>query len=103
MATAMEATTAIQDKVFSAMQIGQNAMLESVKGWADTVETVYAKLPDLMTSEPIKPTKMFEMTLGFTERVMSSQQEFATKLFEAMVPATKAATNAAAAAVKPKP
>ena len=33
--------------MLSAMQIGQKAMLDGVKSWADTVETVYAKLPDL--------------------------------------------------------
>ena len=64
MATALEATTAIQDKMFSALQIGQKAMLDGVKSWAETVETVYAKLPDLMTADPIKPTQFMETTLG---------------------------------------
>ena len=102
MATTIEATAAIQDKMLSSMQIGHKAMLDSVKSWADTIETVYAKLPDLMKAEPIKPTKLFEMTLGFTEKVMSSQQEFTTKLFETMMPVTKAAGAAATAAAKPK-
>ncbi|HEX7276294.1 MAG TPA: hypothetical protein VF244_02875 [Acidimicrobiales bacterium] len=99
MATALEATTAIQDKMFSALQYGQKAMLDGVKVWADTVETVYAKLPDLMTAEPGKPTKMFETTVAFTEKVMASQQDFTTKLFEAMMPVAKAA----ASSVPPKP
>jgi hypothetical protein len=106
MATALEATTAIQDKMFSTMQIGQKAMLDSVKSWAETVETVYAKLPELATADPIKPTQLMELTLGFSEKLMSSQQDFTTKLFEAMIPATRAATAATAAATsapKPKP
>jgi len=103
MATALEATTAIQDKMLSSMQIGHKAMLDSAKSWAETIETVYAKMPDLITADPIKPAKLFEMTLGFTEKVMSSQQEFTTKLFEAMIPATKAATAAATSAVANKP
>ncbi len=93
MATALDATTAIQDKMFGAMQVGQKAMLDSVKTWADTVETIYAKLPDLMTGEPVKPTKLLETTVAFTEKVLASQQEFTTKLFEAMMPAAKAATT----------
>ena len=89
MATALEATTAIQDKMFSAMQLGQKAMLEGVKTWADTVETIYAKLPDLMTAEPMKPTQAFATTIAFTEKVIASQQDFTAKLFEAMVPAPR--------------
>jgi hypothetical protein len=101
MATALEATTAVQDKMFTALQVGQKAMLEGVKTWADTVETVYAKMPDLMTAEPLKPTQLFETTLAFTEKVLASQQDFTTKLFEAMMPAAKAA--ATASPPKPKP
>ncbi|MEA2686514.1 MAG: hypothetical protein QOE93_1709 [Actinomycetota bacterium] len=92
MATALEATTAIQDKMFSALQVGQKAMLDGVKTWADTVETIYAKLPDLMTAEPMKPTQYFATTIAFTEKVIASQQDFTSKLFEAMLPVAKAAT-----------
>ena len=101
MATAIDATTAIQEKVYSAMKVSQKAMIDSVRSWAETVETVYAKMPDLVSKD--KPNTFFESTLGFTEKVMSSQQEFATKLFEAMSPATRAATAAATATATPKP
>lgn len=105
MANTIEATTAIQDKMFSAMKISQKAMIDSVRGWAETVETVYAKAPDFVTTGKDAPTQWFETTLGFTEKVMSSQKEFTTKLFEAMQPATRAATSAAtsAASATPKP
>lgn len=105
MATALEATTAIQDKMFTALQTGQKAVLDSVKTWADTVETFYAKMPDLMTAqsmnEPVKPAQLFETTLAFTEKVLASQQEFTTKLFETMKPVAKAAANSTPP--KPKP
>lgn len=101
MATAIDATTAIQEKVYSAMQVSQKAMIDSVRSWAETVETVYAKMPDLVTNKD-KPNTFLETTLGFTEKVMSSQQEFTTKLFEAMAPATRAATGAATPAPKPR-
>jgi hypothetical protein len=103
MATTIEATMAIQDKVLSAMQVSQMAMIDSVRSWAETVETVYAKMPDLVAMpDGNKPTQMFETTLAFTEKVMSSQQAFASKLVEAMTPATRAAT-AAATTAPPKP
>ena len=101
MATALEATTAIQDKMFTALQIGQKAMIDGVKTWADTVESVYAKLPDLMTAEPMKPTQMIETTVAFTEKILASQQAFTTKVFEAMMPAAKAAASSVSS-VPPK-
>ena len=39
-----------------------------------------------------------ETTIGFTEKVMASQQEFTAKLFEAMLPVAKAAATPAKAA-----
>ena len=102
MATTIEATMAIQDKVLSAMQVSQKAMIDSVKSWSDTVETVYSKLPEFVTTDPKKPNQLFETTLAFTEKVMSSQQAFTSKLFEAMVPATRAAATTATSVPKPK-
>ena len=37
-----------------------------------------------MTAEPMKPTQLLTTTLGFTEKVLASQQDFTTKLFEAV-------------------
>jgi hypothetical protein len=96
--TALETTTAIQDKLYAGMLVGQKAVIDSVKTWADIVETVYAKFPDLMTAEPMKPSQLMETTLGFTEKVVSSQKDFVAKLVEAAMPVTRMATSAAAKA-----
>ena len=97
MPTAIETTTAIQDKLYAGLQVGQKAVIDSVKSWADIVETVYSKLPDLMTAEPMKPSQMMETTIGFTEKVVASQKEFVTKLMEAAMPVTKVVTKPAPA------
>ncbi len=106
MTTALETTTAIQDKLYAGMIVGQKAVIDSVKSWADIVETMYAKMPDLMKSEPMKPLQLMENTIGFTEKVVSSQKDFFSKLVDAAKPvttiATSAATTAAAKATSPK-
>ena len=100
MTTALETTTAIQDKLYAGMIVGQKAVIDSVKSWADIVETMYAKMPELMKAEPMKPAQLMETTIGFTEKVVASQKEFIAKLVEAATPVTKLATSAATTAAK---
>ena len=95
MPTALETTTAIQDKVFAGIEASQKAVVDYVRAWADTFATTFSKLPELATAEPLMPSQGFETTLGFTERVVASQREFAGRLYEAALPATKAAADAA--------
>jgi hypothetical protein len=98
MPSALETTNAIQDKVFAGIEASQKAVVDYVRAWADTVATTFSKLPELATAEPLKPSQVTETTLGFTEKVVASQREFASRLYEAALPATQAATGAAAGA-----
>lgn len=94
MPTAVDTTNAIQEKVFESIQVGQQALLNSVRSWAETVEVLSSKLPELVSAEPLKPSQVFETSVGFTEKVLNSQREFATRLLEAALPATRSATAA---------
>ncbi|MEO7836214.1 MAG: hypothetical protein ABIS21_01070 [Acidimicrobiales bacterium] len=95
MPTQLETTAMIQAKLFDSMKAGQKAVLDSFSAWSETVEFVASKLPDLAFAEPMKDrTKFYDTTMGFTEKVIASQRDFAGKLLEASMPATKAATSA---------
>lgn len=99
MSSAVETTTAIQDKLLESMQVGQKAMVDVVRSWAEIMETVAAKLPELAsTDSPAKPGQFLETALGFTEKVMNSQREFLGQVFEAAVPATRSPASAARSA-----
>ena len=104
MPTAIETTTAIQDKMFEGIEAGQKAVVDCVRAWAETVETTFSKLPELATAEPVRPSQFLETTLSFSEKVMSSQRDFASRVFEAALPATRvpSATAQAARAQAPK-
>jgi hypothetical protein len=98
MPTAIETTTAIQDKAFAGLQVGQKAFLDSVTSWAETVETVFTKLPDLAAAPPAPPTELLENAFAFSQKVLASQRAFLTQVFEAAVPATRAPAAAASKA-----
>lgn len=92
MANALATTKEIQDKVFVNIETGQQAVVDYVRSWAEAVETTFAKLPELAVAEPAKPSELLESTFSFTERVFNANREFTSRVFEAMVPATRAAT-----------
>jgi hypothetical protein len=106
MPTALDTTNAIQDKLFQNLQVSQRAVVDVVRSWAETTELVFSKLPDLSLSDPSgRPaSQVFETGLGFTERVLASQRDFANQLFEAAMPVTRAPAAGAAAtrATNPK-
>ena len=97
MPTALDTTTEIQQKFFTGLEAGQKAVVTLVGTWAETMESVVSKLPELTVTEPIKPTQAFESMVGFTEKLMASQRAFAGQLFQAALPATRIPTTAAKA------
>ena len=98
MPTATATTTEIQKKFLTSLEASQKAVVTMVGTWAETVETVFSKFPDLVTTEPVKPTEAVESAFGFTEKVLASQRDFANQVFQAALPATRAPASAAQAA-----
>jgi hypothetical protein len=91
MPTATETTKAIQDKVFSNIEVGQKAVVESVRSWAETVETLFTRLPELATADqPLKPAELVESSFKFTEKVVAAQRDFLSQVYEAALPVTRA-------------
>ena len=108
MPTAVDNAKAIQDKALAGLQATQEAVVQGVRSWAETVETIFSRGPELLFgSAPLKPNEVVDTTLRFTEAVFNSQREFASRLFDAAVPATRApaagAQGARAAGAQPKP
>ncbi len=98
MPTAIDTSTEIQQKFLAGMEASQKAFVALVGTWAETFEAVVSKLPELATTEPVKPTQAFESMFGFTEKVLASQRDFAGQLFQAALPATRAPSAAARSA-----
>ena len=97
MPTPVQATTAIQDKIYDSIQVSQKAFIDSVRSWAETIEAVSSTLPQLAPTDA-RPTEVLETTLDFNKKVLASQREFATQVYEAFLPATSAPASAAQSA-----
>ncbi len=101
MATAQQVTNEVQERVLETVKVGQRAVVDFVRSWAQTVEATFSKLPDLTLSQPpLQPSEAFESAFGFTEKLFAAQRDFATQVFEAAIPATRAAPNAAGQAAQ---
>lgn len=98
MPTVTDTTNEIQSKFFAGLEASQNAVVTLVGTWAETVETVMSRLPELTTSGPARPTEAFQNALGFTEKLVASQRDFANRVFEAAMPATRAPASTARSA-----
>jgi hypothetical protein len=96
MASPTQVTQDIQDRILGTVQVGQKAVLDFVRSWAETVEATFSQLPELTFSDPAaRPGQGFEGAFAFTERLLASQRDFANQLFEASIPASRAAPRAA--------
>ena len=96
MATATQVTQEVQERILDTVKVGQKAVIDFARSWADTVEATFSKLPELTLSDtPPQPGQYFEGAFAFTERLLASQRDFATQLFEAVIPATRAPSAAA--------
>lgn len=92
-----EITNDVQDKVLDHICVVQHAVVDCVRSWAETVEMMFSKLPELpYAGAPLHSSHVLESAFGFTERMMASHREFAAQVFEAAWPATKAAQAATA-------
>lgn len=82
-----EITEAAQDQVLSALKMGQTAIVEGVRTWADTVGSVtpeslkldsvpgFDSLPD--------PKDLMNVSFGFAQELLNTQKEFAQNLLAA--------------------
>lgn len=100
MPTATQVTKDVQERVLNTVKVGQKGVVDFVRSWSQTVEAAFSQLPEVTFTEPaLRPSEVFESAFSFGERFFAAQREFATQLFEAAVPATRApgsaATNAA--------
>ncbi|MDQ4132037.1 MAG: hypothetical protein M3179_02270 [Actinomycetota bacterium] len=101
MPTPTEITNAVEDQVLNSVRVSQKAVVDSVRSWSQTMESVFSRLPEFsFPDNQVRPTEAFERALGFTEKVVATQRDFATQLLEAAIPAAKAGASATQSAAQ---
>lgn len=83
------------DQILETIRQGQDATVEAVKTWAETVQRFTPNLPIPAPVTDVaerfrKPADLVEDAFDFAEKALASQREFANKVFAAAAPADKA-------------
>jgi 3-methyladenine DNA glycosylase AlkC len=78
----------IQDQVLAAIKRSQEATLQIVGAWSESVAKLATKLPDMPTLPMVdalpKPGELSDQFFDFAQKLMTSQQEFVKKLIETL-------------------
>ncbi|MGA2294026.1 MAG: hypothetical protein ABSG24_02240 [Acidimicrobiales bacterium] len=78
----------VQEQVLDAIKRSQDATVQMVAAWGESVSKLVAKLPDLPTLPKIdslpKPGEVTDQFFDFAQKLMASQQEFVKKLIDAL-------------------
>ncbi len=85
-------TQDLQEEFLKAIRMSQEALVEVVKTWVDTVKTVTPKVP--ATRVPLadrlpKPADVVTSAYDFAKKLLSSQRQFAEELVKATAPLTR--------------
>ena len=85
-----EITEAVQDQVLSALKMGQTAIVEGVRTWADTVGSIAPeslKLDSVPGLDSLPdPKELMNVSFGFAQELLNTQKEFAQNLLAAASP-----------------
>jgi len=89
MAMAGYPTKELQDEFITAIRKSQEAVVEGVRTWADTVRSVTPKVPSVqmpLADKLPKPEEVVASAYDFAEKLLASQREFAEELLRATIP-----------------
>jgi 3-methyladenine DNA glycosylase AlkC len=77
-----------QDQVLDAIKRSQDATLQIVQAWSDSVTKLTSNFPELPKMPVVdalpKPDEVTDQFFHFAQQVMTTQQEFVKKLIEAL-------------------
>jgi hypothetical protein len=85
----MTTTQEIQSEILDAVRKGQDAMLDAIKQWADTVHSITPSIPvpSLPYADKLpNPEELVASAYDFAEQLLANQRTFAEHMLEATKP-----------------
>jgi hypothetical protein len=79
----------VQDEILKNVQKSQEAVVDAIKSWTDTVQSITPKLPaaDLPFADKLpKPEELTANAYDFAEQLLASQRKFAEDMLKATAP-----------------
>ena len=89
----------LQDEVLNTVRQSQTAVIEAIRTWASTVQSITPKLPELnmpFTDKMPKPDELIASAYDFAEQLLASQRKFAEDVLKASAPLTAGKNDAPA-------
>lgn len=89
MTTTRTSAQQVQDEIIKTVQKSQEAVLDAIKTWADTVQSITPKLPapSLPLADKLpKPEEVVAGAYDFAEQLLASQRKFAEDVLKATAP-----------------
>lgn len=87
MPTTTAPTNTIQDQLLESVTKSQEVVLEAVRNWSKSTESVAPKLPvvELPDNTPA-PAEVIANAFDFAEKLLASQRKFSEELVSAVTP-----------------
>ncbi len=81
-------TQALQDEFLAAIRKSQETVIDAIKTWVGTVQSVVPQLPSVPVTVPgadqlPKPEEVVATAYDFAEQLLSSQRHFAEEVLKA--------------------
>jgi hypothetical protein len=92
-------TQGLQDEILNTVRKGQEAVIDAIRAWSETVQSITPKLPAVPVpgaDKLPKPEDVVASAYDFAEQLLASQRKFAEEVVKATVslmPATEGATK----------
>jgi hypothetical protein len=91
-----------QEQFLAAIRESQQAIIDSVAAWSQTVQAYAATVPATPELDKLPSAEqIIDNTFDLVEKLVAGQREFARNLLAATAPATQAAASAAPSTAKP--
>jgi hypothetical protein len=79
----------VQTEILKTVRRSQEAVIEAIKTWADTVRTITPPMPELnlpFTDKLPKPEELVGNAYDFAEKLLAGQRKFAEDVLRATAP-----------------
>ncbi len=76
-----------QEQTLKTLRDGQQAIIDSIRAWAEAVERIVPQTPALPFSEQLpSPQEIVQTSFDFAEQLLKTQREFAENVLAAAEP-----------------
>jgi len=79
----------VQDEILKTVQKSQEAVVDAIRSWADTVQSITPKLPAVnvpFADKLPKPEDVVANAYDFAQQLLASQRKFAEDVLKATAP-----------------